>query len=399
MRKEQQMHATDPDGPADTRLMGIVHGALRRDLARARAALTAAPPPGPRQRAALAEHLRWMMQLLHAHHASEDAGLYPLVRERDPGASAVLDRMHADHEAVAGGISDVEARVADYGRGDGDGERPRLVAALDGLEAVLLPHLRREEDEAMPLVSAALTDRELRRWDEEANIRPKSLRQLGREGHWLLDGLGPDDRDHVLHLVPPAQRFVLLHGFAGSYRRRAAACWGTGPARRVQKQGRVDVAVPADRAAVWDVVRDVTRVGEWSHECVGAGWLGGATAATPGARFRGRNRNGLFRWGRVCEITAADPWQLTWRTVSTALFPDSTEWTIRLHEDEAGTRIEQSFRVLKAPKLLDAVYATAIPTHRDRTAALTADLRRLGEVAEAMRRRVPAGRGRAGRFG
>ena len=41
---------------------------------------------------------------------------------------------------------------------------------------------------------------------------------------------------------------------------------------------------------MWEVVRDVGRVGEWSHECTGIAWLGGATGAAPGARFRGRNR-------------------------------------------------------------------------------------------------------------
>jgi hypothetical protein len=65
------------------------------------------------------------------------------------------------------------------------------------------------------------------------------------------------------------------------------------------------------------------------------------------------------------------------------LYPDSTEWTIRLHDDEdtGGTRIEQAFRVVKAPRILDVIYATAIPNHRDRDEALAADLRRLGALA------------------
>jgi Hemerythrin HHE cation binding domain/Polyketide cyclase / dehydrase and lipid transport len=374
------MHRTDPNGQADTRLMGIIHTALRRDLGRTRTALTASPPPAPPQREAIAGHVGWMMQFLHQHHTTEDSGLYPMVRERNPGAAAVLDRMHADHEAIAGGIDAVAARAAEYGRGGDDGERRRLLAAIDDLEAPLLPHLRLEEDEAMPIVAATLTDAELRRWDEEDNIKPKSISQLAGEAHWILDGLGDEDRYFVRHLVPAVPRFVLQHGFARRYRRLRAACWGA-PARRVQKSGRVEVAVPAGRAAVWEIVRDVTRVGEWSHECVGAEWVDGATAAVPGARFRGRNRSGLFRWGRVCEIVVAGPYELTWRTVSTVRFPDSTEWTIRLHEDEGGTRIEQAFRVVKAPRVLDVIYATAIPDHRDRSEALAGDLRRLGALA------------------
>jgi hypothetical protein len=160
--------------------------------------------------------------------------------------------------------------------------------------------------------------------------------------------------------------------------------------RRVQMENHVEVTVEADIDDVWEVVRDVTRVGEWSHECVGAEWLAGAHEATPGARFRGRNRAGLFRWGRVCEIVAADPYELVWITVPTAGYPDSSEWRIALAKVDGGTRISQQFRVLRAPKVLAVLYALMIPAHRDRTAALVEDLTRLGTVAGASRSRAGA---------
>jgi hypothetical protein len=161
------------------------------------------------------------------------------------------------------------------------------------------------------------------------------------------------------------------------------------PPRRVQMENRVVVTVDADIDAVWEIVRDVTRVGEWSHECVGAEWLDGASTAVAGARFRGRNRAGLFRWGRVCEVVSADPYELVWITVPTALYPDSSEWRIALTEVDAGTRISQQFRVLRAPKVLAVLYALVIPAHRDRTAALVDDLTRLGTVAPRDRSVTP----------
>lgn len=153
------------------------------------------------------------------------------------------------------------------------------------------------------------------------------------------------------------------------------------PPRRVQLENRVEVIADANINDVWAVVSDVTRVGEWSHECVGASWLGDAHQAQPGARFRGRNRSGLFRWGRICEIVSAEPHELVWITVPTAMNPDSCEWRISLKEADGRTLITQQFRAVRAPKALVVIYSVLVPAHRDRTAGLIGDLNRLGAVA------------------
>lgn len=384
--------AVTAEAPADTTMMRIVHDALRRDLERATTALTDPGTPAVR-RQAIGAHLGWMMRFLHAHHASEDDGLYPLVRERAAGAVDVLDvldRMSHAHEDIATAIARVQATAASLADDASHEAARQSVAALDALEVVLLPHLREEEDEAMPITARLITAAEWQAIEQEYNLGPKSMSELGFEGHWLMDSTSDGDRATVIGLVPPIPRFVLLHGFARRYRRHAQTCWGDAGTlgRRVQMENGVAVTVDADIDDVWDVVCDMTRVGEWSHECVGAAWLSGSTAATPGARFRGRNRAGVFRWGRVCEIVSAVPYELTWRTVPTTLYPDSSEWRIALEKVDAGTTISQRFRVLHAPKALSVVYGLLIPTHRDRTTALIEDLKRLGQVAR--RQSTPA---------
>lgn len=372
---------TEPHVAADTSMMRIVHNALRRDLRRAERVLAADPPRSPEQQRAVARHLEWMMSFLHAHHRSEDEGLYPLVRDRDPAAAEMLEAMDADHRAIASAIAEVQA-AAGCSTGE-DGEVRRLTVAVERLSTVLLPHLEREENEMMPVVSSVITESEWRTVEERYNLAGKSFAQLGFEGHWLIDGAAPDDRRRVIGLVPPIPRFVLVHGFARSYRRKAAACWGSSDRRPrgVQMSCHCHVEVEADVEAVWDIARDVTRVGDWSHECVDVKWIDGATAAAPGARFRGRNKQGLFRWGRVCEIVNAEPYELVWRTVPTALYPDSTDWRITLRPCGAGTKIEQSFNVVRGSKLLALVYGFLLPAHRDRSEALVEDLERLGALA------------------
>lgn len=158
----------------------------------------------------------------------------------------------------------------------------------------------------------------------------------------------------------------------------------------LKRSGCVETVTDASPEQVWAVVADVTRVGEWSHECRGAVWLDGATAAVPGARFGGSNRLGRVKWSRVNEIVTADaPNELVWRTVPSRMYPDSTEWRIRIEREGDSTRIVQTFEVLKLNPVMDRLIYLVTPAHRDRLPALAGDIRRLGEVA-AQQPAVPA---------
>lgn len=213
------------EAPADTRMMGIVHSALKRDLLRSRNVLSSVPAPEGRQRRALGEHLIWMMEFLHAHHTGEDEGLWPLVRRRNPAAGQLLDSLEADHGQIEPAAQAVTRAAREYAETTADGPRTVLSGRLDQLIDVLFPHLDREVAEAMPVVSASITNREWDAVEQEYNIKPKSLRELGMEGHWLLEGIDPEGYEVVVHKVPPVARFVLLHGFARSYRRHSQARW------------------------------------------------------------------------------------------------------------------------------------------------------------------------------
>lgn len=148
------------------------------------------------------------------------------------------------------------------------------------------------------------------------------------------------------------------------------------------KHGSVEATTAATPDQVWDVLADVTRTGEWSHEAVGAEWLAGATVATPGARFRGGNRQGRTRWSRTCEVVAAEaPRRFRFRTVPSPVYRDSTLWTFELQPVGGGTRITQRFEVLQLNPVLERLFHALLPAHRDRTAALQGDLERLAAVA------------------
>jgi hypothetical protein len=217
---------TDPNAPADTTMMGIVHTALRRDLTRTTTALTAAYPPGGAQRAALSAHMIWMMDFLHGHHEGEDVGLWPLMRSSEPTACELLDQMEQDHARIAPEIERLRSATRRYAQDGADAARASMVEALASLRSVLDPHLLREETEMMPIVSRTLTHARWEKFNQDHYIKTKSKAELGHEGHWLIDSIDPAGYTIVVGNVPPLPRFVLIHAFAGQYARACATRWG-----------------------------------------------------------------------------------------------------------------------------------------------------------------------------
>lgn len=210
---------------ADTRGMAIVHRALTRDLGRVRVALEHHPPPVGHQRRAIGDHVVWLMAWLHEHHSAEDAGLWPLVRLRNPDAGPLLDQMEADHQQIVPAADELSVAGHDYASRVGDAARTNLLAALDQLMTVLVPHFEREVAEVMPVVAASITRDELDAHELRYHIKTKSPAQLAMEGLWLVDDLDPEGYRLVVGAVSPAKRVVLEHGFGWLYRRRARLRW------------------------------------------------------------------------------------------------------------------------------------------------------------------------------
>ena len=150
----------------------------------------------------------------------------------------------------------------------------------------------------------------------------------------------------------------------------------------IPRHAEVEAFVDAPPAAVWEIVGDPRRTGDWSHECVDVAFVDDSTEPAIGARFRGRNQVGKTGWSRTCEIAGLDPGrEISWRTIPTAVYRDSTIWTITVEAEGEGTRIRQRYQVVKLGAVFDRFIYRFVPAHRDRREALTADLGRIGEVA------------------
>lgn len=146
------------------------------------------------------------------------------------------------------------------------------------------------------------------------------------------------------------------------------------------------IAAPAE--TVYDLVADVTRMGEWSPECVGCEWVDGGTSPVVGARFKGSSKRGWVRWSTTPRVVTADR-PRAFGFVTTQRGHDETMWTYRFAPQGDGTIVTETFEMLAdLPWYLRLVERVAMGV-KDRKADLEAGmaetLRRLGAAAEAER--------------
>jgi ribosome-associated toxin RatA of RatAB toxin-antitoxin module len=104
----------------------------------------------------------------------------------------------------------------------------------------------------------------------------------------------------------------------------------------------VETVVAAAPKVLYDLVSDVTRMGEWSPETTSCRWLGDATGPTVGARFVGANCAGWRRWATTCKVRAADPGERFEFEVSFGPLPVST-WAYEFEPEGAGCRVRETW--------------------------------------------------------
>jgi uncharacterized protein YndB with AHSA1/START domain len=142
-----------------------------------------------------------------------------------------------------------------------------------------------------------------------------------------------------------------------------------------------EIAAPAK--VVWELISDVTRMGEWSPEATGGRWRSGATGPAVGATFTGDNVNGSKRWSTKCTVDACEPGRSFGFTVTAGPFKVA-RWAYTITPSAAGCTVVESWTDLRNGLL--RVLAKPISGVDDRAAhnraGMEVTLQRLAAVAE-----------------
>lgn len=132
--------------------------------------------------------------------------------------------------------------------------------------------------------------------------------------------------------------------------------------------------IEAPPEVIYDLVADVTRMGDWSPECVSCEWIDGATGPTVGARFRGRNRHGLARWSNKPRVIAADCGHEFGFVAVDPIGRDMTRWIYRMEPAATGTTVTESFEMVRTIPLYIRLYDRWVMGVKDRKADLEANM-------------------------
>ena len=108
------------------------------------------------------------------------------------------------------------------------------------------------------------------------------------------------------------------------------------------------IEVQCASAAVWSLISDVTRIGEFSPECVEAWWVPDRPARAVGGRFEGRNRridaDGAYEWVRPCDVVVWEPErEFSWTVGDRYDGTPSSRWSFSMRTGPSAVTLRQDF--------------------------------------------------------
>jgi uncharacterized protein YndB with AHSA1/START domain len=140
------------------------------------------------------------------------------------------------------------------------------------------------------------------------------------------------------------------------------------------------LTIDATPELLYDLISDVTRMGEWSPECTSCEWID--TPGEPGSRFQGHNRRGPARWTTTAKVLRAERGvEFTFATLHGDEIP--TRWTYKL-DGQGPTVITESFEAVHTPLLFAVLERTVLRRRQAQLeAGLHTTLEQLKRFAEA----------------
>ena len=112
-----------------------------------------------------------------------------------------------------------------------------------------------------------------------------------------------------------------------------------------KRHDEVSIEIDASADRVYELVSDITRMGEWSPECRSCKWAGDSSGPVVGARFKARNKGRRGpAWFNTPTVTVADPGrEFAFNRSGPGI--GSYTWRYVMEPTASGTRLTESYDV------------------------------------------------------
>jgi hemerythrin-like domain-containing protein len=200
-----------------------IHRAVRRDLARFRAALDAFVD-GDRERAA-ALHRAWQNfdAQLTDHHEGEHAIAWPAL-EAIGVSPTMIETFDAEHEAMAADLASARDAMSQLGRSASRADADLAAAAMERLQATTITHLDHEEAETETALTQQHDDPAMKEMGKQFGRRV-GMPKAGIFFAWVQDGATPAEKSALRQSVPGPVLAIIGGVFGRPYRKEIAPVW------------------------------------------------------------------------------------------------------------------------------------------------------------------------------
>ena len=146
--------------------------------------------------------------------------------------------------------------------------------------------------------------------------------------------------------------------------------------------GSATTTIAAPISAVFAAVTDITRMGEWSPECVACRWVDDTTGPAVGAKFEGDNVAAvgpvtLKRWTTTSEVVDIEP-NASFEFIAEGY----STWRYEFAERDGATVVTESFSYPPYAGWQKLVYGRLLNRSKGMTTGMQATLNRIKESLE-----------------
>jgi hypothetical protein len=207
---------------AELSMNQVIHGAVRRDVARTEQALRSFPDGDSGRACQLQAAWRNLVRELTHHHEAEDEHVWPFLQSCGVDTS-LLEQMESEHVAMKAALGSVSAALDALAATPTTAMARAAADEVGRAQTVINGHLAHEEADIEPLLAAREEDVAWKAVSKR--LRPPSIIDGANAIAWMVDGAGTRERASLRATVPGPVVTVLTRVLARRYRREVAPAW------------------------------------------------------------------------------------------------------------------------------------------------------------------------------